>query len=152
MCNQPIRAASIKATMCQLDRHKSGSSYDNSSTSLRWGSQAAPLPHARYPSASPSRVWGTLPTPHVALFIIFFMELGFQGFFLSPSNRNHGGHMHTIVVHSWPTSRVLATFSTLILDVGLVEFSTRTDVANAFACIQVALPLACLFLFFDLKT
>jgi hypothetical protein len=53
--------------------------------------------------------------------------------------------MHTRVAHGGPTSRVLTAFFALILDVGLVELSTRTDVANAFACILVALPLACLF-------
>jgi hypothetical protein len=44
----------------------------------------------------------------VALFIIFFMELGFQGFFLSPFNYSHGGagwdafcQKVFLVVESW---------------------------------------------------
>jgi hypothetical protein len=48
------------------------------------------------------------------------------------------GHLYTRVAHLWPLQESLLPF-------GLVELSTCTDVANAFACIVVAFPLACLF-------
>jgi hypothetical protein len=52
------------------------------------GRQAASFPHAQYLGTSPSRVRGALPNPPMTLFILFLMELGFQGFFLQ---RSQGG-------------------------------------------------------------
>jgi hypothetical protein len=61
-------------------------------SSLCQGRRATPLPHIQYPSASniqvPPLAWYEEPSPT----IIFFMELGFQGFFLPPSScRSYGG-------------------------------------------------------------